>query len=150
MPRRILVLFLTLLALALPTAGSARAAKPVAAAVAKAHATGDALFVEWGGSWWRATAIAPLPDGRTVIHYDGWSEDYDEVAKPKRIRTPLANLPTPTVGESVFVEWKGSWWPAKVLKVSKGAYRIHYDGYGPEWDEDVTISRVTRLSPPEG
>jgi hypothetical protein len=150
MTRRILVFLLALFALALPVASSAQTAKPVAAAVAKTHVAGDSLFVEWGGSWWKATAIAPLSDGRTVIHYDGWSEDYDEVAKPRRIRTVLANLPTPNLGETVFVEWKGSWWPAKVLKVAKGAYRIHYDGYGPEWDEDIASSRLTRLSPPEG
>ena len=145
MARRFLVFFFALFVLAAPAASSAQANKPVAAA----HATGDALFVEWGGSWWKATAITPLPDGRTVIHYDGWNEDYDEVAKPKRIRTAL-NPTTPTAGDALFVEWEGSWWPATVLKVSKGGYRIHYTGYGPEWDEDVTMARIARLSPPEG
>jgi len=150
MTRRFLVLLATLFALALPTVSSAQTGKAAVTAVAKGHAAGDALYVEWGGSWWKATAIAPLPDGRTVIHYDGWSEDYDEIARPKRIRTPLSIQTTPSPGESVFVEWKGSWWPAKILKVSKGGYRIHYDGYGPEWDEDVGPARVTHLSPPEG
>jgi hypothetical protein len=152
MARRFLVFFLALVALALPAATSAQTNKPVlgALAMAKTHVAGDALFVEWGGSWWKATAITPLPDGRTVIHYDGWSEDYDEVAKPKRLRTALNNQTTPAVGESFFVEWQGSWWPATVLKVSKGGARIHYAGYGPEWDEDVTMARIARLSPPEG
>ncbi len=145
MTRRLLVLLFAVFALVLPAVTSAQTSKPV-----PAHVAGDSLFVEWGGSWWKATAITALPDGRTVIHYDGWSDDYDEVAKPKRIRTSLANLPLPSKGDSVFVEWKGSWWPAKILVLNKGGCRIHYDGYGPEWDEDVGFSRVTRLSPPEG
>jgi hypothetical protein len=148
MPRRLLVLLIALFALVVPTASSAQASKAVP--VATAHAAGDALYIEWGGSWWKATAVLPMPDGRTVIHYDGWSEDYDEVAKPKRIRTALNNQAAPAVGESLFVEWQGSWWPATVLKVSKSGYRIHYIGYGPEWDEDVVPARVVRLSPPEG
>lgn len=150
MTRRWLVLMLALFALALPTASSAQPSKPAPAAIGKAHAAGDAVFVEWGGSWWKATVIAPLADGRSVIHYDGWSDDYDEVAKPRRLRTPLVGQPTPVVGEAVFVEWDGSWWPAKVLKVGKGSHRITYDGYGPEWDEDVGPARLIRLSPPEG
>lgn len=149
MARRFLLLVVALFALTLPAVGSAQT-KPVPTATAKAHVAGDALLVEWGGSWWKATVIAPLPDGRYAIHYTGWGEDYDEIAKPKRIRTEVPLGQTPAAGESVFVEWKGSWWPAKVLKVSKGGYRIHYDGYGPEWDEDVPPSRLIRLSPPEG
>lgn len=149
MARRILLLFVALFALTLPAVGLAQS-KPVAGMAAKAHVAGEPLFVEWGGSWWKASVITTLPDGRTVIHYTGWGEDYDEIAKPKRIRTELPTAITPSPGEAVFVEWKGSWWPAKVLKVSKGSYRIHYDGYGPEWDEDVVPARLTRLSPPEG
>lgn len=49
-----------------------------------------------------------------------------------------------TVGDKVMVEWKGSWWPAKVIKVRKGGspYRIHYDGYSNSWNEWVTDSRI--------
>jgi hypothetical protein len=150
MKRRLALLLVTLFALFLPVTSLAQSSKPVAAVVSKAHPAGDALFVEWGGSWWKATSIAPLGDGRTVIHYVGWGEDYDEVAKPKRIRTEIQNKAIFALNESVFVEWKGSWWPAKITKHNIGSYRIHYDGYGPEWDEDVPGSRVVRLSPPEG
>lgn len=118
---------------------------------AKPHAIGDPLFIEWRGSWWKATTLATLPDGRTVIHYDGWSDDYDEIAKPKRIRQAAPGAATYAVGEAVFVEWQGSWWGAKILSVpAKGKYRVRYDGYGAEWDEDAPSTRVTRLTPPEG
>ena len=145
-----LLLVLALFAATVPATASAQTGRPIAAAIAKAHVAGDPLFVEWGGSWWKATVIVPLPDGRVVIHYDGWSQDYDEIATPKRIRTALPTAATPSVGDSVFVEWKGSFWPAKVLNVSTAGVRVHYDGFGPEWDEDVPVTRLLRLSPPEG
>jgi hypothetical protein len=47
-------------------------------------------------------------------------------------------------GSNVMVEWKGSWWPAKVIDVSEGKapYKIHYDGYSSSWDEWVTNDRI--------
>lgn len=48
------------------------------------------------------------------------------------------------VGDAVQVEWRGSWYPAKVIGVSNGKYRIHYDGYGNEWDEFVGPSRMKK------
>lgn len=70
--------------------------------------------------------------------------------------TPTAApAPTPTalkfnIGDSVKVEWKGSWWPARVIAVrgedpnrkKKRKYRIHYDGYSKSWDEWVADSRI--------
>jgi hypothetical protein len=48
------------------------------------------------------------------------------------------------VGDKVMVEWKGSWWPAKVIKTRDGnsPYRIHYDGYSNSWDEWVSDARI--------
>lgn len=48
------------------------------------------------------------------------------------------------VGDKVMVNWKGSWWPAKVIKTRKGnsPYRIHYDGYSNSWNEWVTDARI--------
>lgn len=140
--KRFAILFLALFALVFSAADAS--AKTVT------HAAGDPMFVEWSGSWWKATAIAPIPDGRTVIHYVGWSEDYDEVVKPKRIRNELKTTTTFALNEAVFVEWKGSYWAAHVTALNIGSYKIHYDGYGPEWDEGVAASRIVRLSPPEG
>lgn len=46
-------------------------------------------------------------------------------------------------GDDVDVEWNGQWWKGNVLSVSAGpTYRIHYVGWGPEWDEDVGPSRI--------
>jgi hypothetical protein len=46
-------------------------------------------------------------------------------------------------GDHVMVEWKGSNYPAVITEVvSSGQYKIHYDGYGAEWDEVVGDSRI--------
>lgn len=46
-------------------------------------------------------------------------------------------------GDDVDVEWNGEWWKATVISVSAGPnYKIHYVGWGPEWDETVGPTRV--------
>lgn len=49
-------------------------------------------------------------------------------------------------GDAVMVEWKGSWWPAKVIAVQDGKhpYKIHYDGYSDSWNEWVGAERIKR------
>lgn len=46
------------------------------------------------------------------------------------------------VGDAVKVEWKGSWWPARVIAVGKNSWKIHYDGYSSSWDEWVGPARI--------
>jgi hypothetical protein len=63
------------------------------------------------------------------------------------------------VGEHVWVEWEeGKLYPAYILERTGNArFRVHYDGYDPKWDEDVTLDRIrgrvegdtTPLPPPE-
>lgn len=47
-------------------------------------------------------------------------------------------------GDPVMVEWKGSWWPARVIAMRQGKapYKIHYDGYSSSWDEWVGDNRI--------
>ena len=51
-----------------------------------------------------------------------------------------------SVGDAVMIQWKGSWYPGKIIKARKGKapYRIHYDGYSNSWDEWVTLARLKR------
>ena len=47
------------------------------------------------------------------------------------------------VGEYVLVEWDGRNYPAYVIeKKGETRFRVHYDGYDPRWDEDVTLERI--------
>ena len=46
-------------------------------------------------------------------------------------------------GQSVQVEWRGSWYAATIVAVLDGGqYHIHYDGWGDEWDEGVDALRI--------
>lgn len=47
---------------------------------------GQPVTVLWNGSWYGAVVMEPYPDGSALIHYDGWSESYDEVVSSDRIR----------------------------------------------------------------
>jgi hypothetical protein len=71
------------------------------------------------------------------------------VAGPAPVHEDLV-LDAYRVHDAVEVEWKGSWWPAQILGVLEDPtrYRVHYDGYGDEWDEVVSADRV-RLPLPE-
>lgn len=50
------------------------------------------------------------------------------------------------VGDAVSIEWKGKWFPGKILEVKGTNYKISYDGYGADWHETVAS---TRLKPAE-
>lgn len=44
----------------------------------------------------------------------------------------------------VQVEWKGSWYPAHILKTKGDQFYIHYDGYSDSWNEWVGPSRIRK------
>ena len=58
-----------------------------------------------------------------------------------RVTTPVPIQP-PQPPQKLFVEWKGTWYPAEILASSDGSNYIHYTGYGPQWDEWVTAERM--------
>lgn len=46
-------------------------------------------------------------------------------------------------GQSIHVEWNGSWYPATVVRVDDSSHVfIHYDGYESSFDESVTLDRI--------
>ncbi|MCC6898376.1 MAG: hypothetical protein IT377_05340 [Polyangiaceae bacterium] len=135
-------------------------AKPTRPALAVAPRVSRAVEVLWGGQWW-AAEVLETRSGITRIHYTGWGSEWDEWVGPERIRAaapaaPVAPLASARVGQRVDVEWHGSWWPAEVVTIKNGFYKIHYTGWGPEWDEWVELPRMrartaprARTTPPE-
>jgi hypothetical protein len=133
---------------------------------------GDHVLVAWRGSDYPAVIVAVEGPSKFHVHYDGFSEDWDEVIPATRIRGRLSTAPTaalpgghrkpPTsasgsasaaplppsvykLGERVRVEWHGSTYAATILNVlGDDRYRVHYEGYGNEWDEDIALSRIQR------
>lgn len=50
--------------------------------------------------------------------------------------------PSFRAGQAVQVQWQGSWYPARILQVGQGRYRVHYEGWADSWDEWVTADRI--------
>ncbi|HEX2099642.1 MAG TPA: Tudor-knot domain-containing protein, partial [Candidatus Synoicihabitans sp.] len=48
------------------------------------------------------------------------------------------------VGNTIEVEWQGKWFRARILEQRGDSYKIHYDGYGSNWDEWVKANRMRR------
>lgn len=62
------------------------------------------------------------------------------------LKDAAANMNTTSAyakGDKVQVMWKESWYPAEITDVTAdGQYKIHYDGYGAEFDETVGTDRM--------
>jgi hypothetical protein len=122
-----------------------------------AYKAGDKVDIEWKGRWYPGEILSVSGD-KHRIHYTGWASSWDEDVPASRLRAPTGAAkavaePTqaPTAvkavagwkaGDSVDVNWKGSWYQGRVLSVSGGQYRIHYIGWASSWDETVPASRL--------
>lgn len=65
----------------------------------------------------------------------------------RRVRDPGTTEPRTREGRPrgtrILVEWHGELYEATVLATTPdGLTRIHYEGYGPEWDEEVDDERI--------
>ena len=65
---------------------------------------------------------------------------------PEMIMADVADRGETHESERVEVEWEGRWYPATILEVRGAKYRIHYLGYGSEWDEWVDATRLRSTS----
>jgi hypothetical protein len=139
----------------------------------RAHQVGDHVLVEWRGGDYPAVIVSIEGPSKLHVHYDGFSDDWDEVIPATRVRGRLSTAPSPAtagaspmkirsrasasgsaappppsvyrVGDRVRVEWHGSTYVANIVQVlGDDRYRVHYDGYGSEWDEDIALSRIQR------
>jgi hypothetical protein len=110
---------------------------------APARPKARSVEVQWGGQWWPAEVLETRA-GFTKIHYTGWGPEWDEWVEQDRMRTAAPNRPVqhPKIGQRLEVEWHGSWWAAEVVQAKNGFYKIHYTGWGPEWDEWIETPRM--------
>jgi hypothetical protein len=124
---------------------------------------GDHVRVEWEGSVYPAHITAVPGPGKVKVHYDGYDDIWDEVIPRNRIKgrvegpVPIPDPPEKVrrtavsaaktnqykIGDRVKVEWHGTYYSAVVVGiVGPERYRVHYKGYGNEWDENVGRERV--------
>jgi hypothetical protein len=127
------------------------------------YGVGDHVLVEWEGTNYPAMIIEAPGPAKFKVHYDGYDAMWDEVIPRDRIKGVVEGTlvqPEPPakvrakaiqaaqtnvykIGDRVRVEWHGQIYPAVITGiVGQERYRIHYEGYGNEWDETVGLSRI--------
>lgn len=129
----------------------------------RSYGVGDAVLVEWEGNVYPGKIIAVAGPAKYKIHYDGYDDIWDEVVPRTRIKgivegdvvqpeppakvrakaLAAAQTNVHKIGDRVRVEWHGQMYPAIITGiVGQERYRVHYEGYGAEWDETVGLSRI--------
>jgi hypothetical protein len=63
-----------------------RFAQPPPPPAVHRHPIGSAVVVQWGAQWWDAHVIETPAPNVWKVHYDGWSDQWDELVGPDRIR----------------------------------------------------------------
>jgi hypothetical protein len=127
------------------------------------YGVGDHVLVEWEGNTYPAMIVAATGPTKYKVHYQGYDDIWDEVVPRSRIKgfvegdvvqpeppakvrakaLQAAQTNVHKLGDRVRVEWHGQMYPAVITGiVGQERYRVHYEGYGPEWDETVGLSRI--------
>lgn len=131
----------------------------------RSYDVGDHVYVEWEkDKKYPAHVIPGSPGpGKYKVHFDGYDSIWDEVVTRDKIKgfvegTPVspeapekvrakalqaAQTNVYKIRDQVKVEWHGTMYPARITGiVGQERYRVHYEGYGDEWDETVGLSRI--------
>lgn len=134
-----------------------------AMACSRSYRVGDEVMVEWEGKEYPAVILSAQGPAKFKVHYEGYDDTWDELvpkARMKGFRTGSEPRPEPPakvrqkaleaaqtntyrVGDHVRVEWRDRLYSAQIVDVvGKERYRVHYDGYGSEFDENVGLARI--------
>lgn len=130
---------------------------------------GDQVLVERRGAEHPAVVVAVEGPSKFRVHYVGYSDEWDETIPGTRLRGRLdgpipthivpqrggpGSAPAPSTsaprsfyreGDRVRVEWHRVVYNATIVEVlGSERYRVRYEGYGSEWDEEIGLDRVRR------
>jgi hypothetical protein len=124
---------------------------------------GDKVLVDWEKNTYPAVILEISGPTKFKVHYDGYDPAWDEVVSRDRIKGPVEGkvvAPEPPakvrakalqaaqtnmykINDRVRVEWHGQMYPAIIVGiVGPERYRIHFEGYGEEWDDTVGLNRI--------
>lgn len=108
-----------------------------------------AVEVLWGGSYY-AAEILEARGNQFRVHYTDWGSEWDEWVERNSVRpvAERASLARAQIGQKLEARWHGTWWDAEVVATKNGFYKIHYTGWGPEWDEWMELERLRSPSEP--
>ncbi|MEM9691700.1 MAG: hypothetical protein AAGA56_04090 [Myxococcota bacterium] len=130
----------------------------------RSYRVGDEVMVEWEEGVYPAVITEIPKPGLVKVHYIDYDEIWDEEIPKSRIKGPLLEKPDPPpeaplkvrrtaveaaktndfkVGDRVKVDWHNHFYSAVIIGVvGPERYRVHYEGYGSEWDENVGRDRI--------
>lgn len=96
------------------------------------------LFGEVGGHAATGSRISSTQGGQTQRNLSQGSE------------RSTSEKPAPAdafkKGEQVMIEWSGVWYKGSVLEIKNGQYKVHYDGWGSNYDEWVPQTRLKKMN----
>ncbi|MDI1443686.1 Tudor-knot domain-containing protein [Polyangium sp. 6x1] len=129
----------------------------------KRYDVGDQVLVEWENNNYPAVILETQGPTKFKVHYQGYDAIWDEVVPRERVKELVEGTvvhPEPPqkvrakalaaaqtniykIGDRVRVEWHGTMYPAVIVGiVGQERYRIHFEGYGDEWDDTVGLTRI--------
>jgi hypothetical protein len=118
-----------------PTSGPANAAA--------AYAVNQKVEAQEKSGRWSEATILKTNAGQYFVHYDGWSDAWDEWVTPARLRPRLPIGGEFAVGQQVDIfEKRVRWSPGVILKRDGARYFIHYDGWPDTWNEWVDAEQL--------
>jgi len=129
----------------------------------QSYDVGDHVLVKWEGDTYPAMIIEVTAPGKVKVNFDGFDDIWEkeiprsdivgrvegEVTIPpppdkvKRTAVEASKTNHYKRGDAVKVEWLGHIYDAVVVGVvGPERYRVHFKGYGREWDENVGRDRI--------
>jgi hypothetical protein len=143
----------------------------VVAACHDDYRIGEFVWVDWDGRDYPAYVVDRKGSTKYRVHFDGYDTRWDEDVTvdrikgrikgpaavpppPERVARAMGIGPTPSasaagvpsnfnVGDRVRVRWRESVYTATITALEgRAKIHVHYEGYGPEWDEVVSEERI--------
>lgn len=111
------------------------------AADGAASRVGERCEAEYEGKWYKVKILA-AKDGQFKVTWIGWPKDQNSWVGADQLRRYSPK--SWAADTAVEIEWRGNWYPGRVVRSELGLLLVHYDGYPDTDDEWMPVSRVRR------
>jgi hypothetical protein len=110
--------------------------------MAKKCVVGSQVQIKHKGVWYLAV-VEKVKGSKCYVHYDRFDNTLDGWVNSRSVRTSKNAY---SLGETVFVNWKGDWWPAEIHKLRRSKIKVHYKGHPNLWDEWVRPDQIRKFT----